>query len=153
VRKEQSEWRHIHGTDLNHVSNSNVNSEGQRQLMSAACSIVLRRDLSLNKRLYIWLLGPSDEAEKQAEYFQLHTLSTLTEALAGDMAEATLPAETKDMNTPFKVYIALLDKWEIGYPLSEALALRALETLRDGIETLKGSNDATFRIQGNDVGG
>lgn len=120
--------------------------------MLAACSIVLRRDLSLNKRLYIWLLGPSDEAEKQTDYFHSHALSTLTEALAGDMTEATLPAQTRDMNTPFKVYIALLDKWEIGYPLSEALALRALETLRGGIETLNRSSDATIRAQGSDVG-
>jgi len=46
-------------------------------LMRAAISVVLRRDLSLNRRLYSWLLGPDDKSEKQIEYLKTNALELL----------------------------------------------------------------------------
>jgi hypothetical protein len=92
-----------------------------------------------------------DDPAKQASYFQEHGLSTLTEALAADMTSVSIDPSDRDPNLPFKIYVALLDKWEIGYPLSERLALRALHTLETGVEMLLGSTDVVVRAQGDDV--
>jgi hypothetical protein len=61
--------------------------------------------------LYLWLLGPVDDPARQAFYFQEHALPTLTEALAADMASVTINPADRDPNLPFKIYVALMDKW------------------------------------------
>lgn len=50
-------------------------------LMRAATGVVLRRDLSLNRRLFSWLLGPEESTEKQGEYYRKYTLGLLVETL------------------------------------------------------------------------
>jgi hypothetical protein len=40
---------------------------------------------------------------------------------------AGVPIDPDSQIRPFKIFIALLDKTEIGYPLSEALAFDALK--------------------------
>jgi hypothetical protein len=55
--------------------------EDRKTLMRAATAVVLRRDLSLNRRLYTWLLGPAEKSEQQIEYFKNHALGLLKETL------------------------------------------------------------------------
>lgn len=50
-------------------------------LMRAATGVVLRRDLSLNRRLYTWLLGPDDKSENQSIYLRQHALQLLSTTL------------------------------------------------------------------------
>lgn len=50
-------------------------------LMKAAVGVVLRRDLSLNRRLYTWLLGPDEKSEVQSEYLRQHALQLLSSTL------------------------------------------------------------------------
>ena len=50
-------------------------------LMRAATSVVLRRDLALNRRLYAWLLGPSESTQAQIEYYKVHSLELLRSTL------------------------------------------------------------------------
>lgn len=50
-------------------------------LMRAAISVVLRRDLSLNRRLYTWLLGPDEKSEHQSSYLHEHSLKLLKSTL------------------------------------------------------------------------
>lgn len=50
-------------------------------LMRAASSVVLRRDLSLNRRLYTWLLGADEKSEIQVQYFRTHSLELLAATL------------------------------------------------------------------------
>ena len=50
-------------------------------LMKAAISVVLRRDLSLNRRLYTWLLGPDEKSEVQSAYLRQHALQLLSSTL------------------------------------------------------------------------
>ena len=47
-------------------------------LMRAATGVVLRRDLSLNRRLYSWLLGHDDKSEAQVAYLKEHALDLLS---------------------------------------------------------------------------
>lgn len=50
-------------------------------LMRAATGVVLRRDLSLNRRLYTWLLGTEEKSEAQMAYLKEHALDLLTATL------------------------------------------------------------------------
>jgi hypothetical protein len=50
-------------------------------LIKSACGIVLRRDLSLNKRLYGWFLGNEEESEKQMDRFRSVGLDLVRAAL------------------------------------------------------------------------
>ena len=50
-------------------------------LMRAATGVVLRRDLSLNRRLYTWLLGSDEKSEVQIMYFRENALGLLKSTL------------------------------------------------------------------------
>ena len=50
-------------------------------LMRAATGVVLRRDLSLNRRLYTWLLGSDEKAENQIAYLKDNALELLSSTL------------------------------------------------------------------------
>jgi hypothetical protein len=47
-----------------------AHKEDQTILMRAATGVVLRRDLSLNRRLCTWLLGPEEKSEMQMAYLR-----------------------------------------------------------------------------------
>ncbi|KAJ8503598.1 hypothetical protein ONZ45_g10714 [Pleurotus djamor] len=98
-------------------------------LMRAATGVVLRRDLSLNRRLYTWLLGPDEKSDHQLAYFKAHALDLLTRTLKEEMMT---PSADYMESRPFKIFISLLDKWEVGAALTEVLvydAFRAIKTL------------------------
>ena len=59
----------------------NARTEDRAILMRAACSVVLRRDLALNRRLYTWLLGPEEGSENQSLYFHKNALDLLKSTL------------------------------------------------------------------------
>lgn len=102
-------------------------------LTRAALGVVLRRDLSLSRRLYTWLMGPAPTAEdasaNPSKYFQEQGLGLVVESLRLDMMADQVNAVV-ERQRPFKVFIALLDKWEIGGPLSRALSLDAFRALK-----------------------
>lgn len=50
-------------------------------IMRAAISVVLRRDLALNRRLYTWLLGTDEKSEAQVAYFKEYALDLLCTTL------------------------------------------------------------------------
>lgn len=50
-------------------------------LMRAATGVVLRRDLSLNRRLYTWLLGPDEKSDQQISYLKQNALELLCSTL------------------------------------------------------------------------
>jgi len=56
-------------------------AEDRTILMRAATSVVLRRDLSLNRRLYSWLLGSDEKSDQQINYLQEHALELLKSTL------------------------------------------------------------------------
>lgn len=50
-------------------------------LMKSASAVVLRKDMSLNRRLYAWLLGPDEHLEQQIEHFHEYGKSAIVSAL------------------------------------------------------------------------
>ncbi|KDQ63058.1 hypothetical protein JAAARDRAFT_53285 [Jaapia argillacea MUCL 33604] len=101
-------------------------------LMRAAAGVVLRRDLSLNRRLYTWLLGPEEDTQHQLDFFKANSLDLLKSTLREEMFS---PSMEYPESRPFKIFISLLDKWEIGASLTEGLVYDAFKALRNSLES------------------
>lgn len=67
--------------------------EDQILLMRAVTGVVLRRDLSLSRRLYTWLLGSSESSESQIEHLEENGLELLREALKVSSHPSSLSRE------------------------------------------------------------
>ncbi|RDX51932.1 hypothetical protein OH76DRAFT_1400831 [Lentinus brumalis] len=111
-------------------------------LMRAATSVVLRRDLALNRRLFAWLLGPGEGSQAQTEYYMEHSLELLRSTLRDEMFN---PSQEYSQSRPFKIFISLLDKFEIGLPLTEVLVYDAFKALRRALDSgPEASDDLTM---------
>ncbi|GLB43530.1 putative dopey, N-terminal [Lyophyllum shimeji] len=111
-------------------------------LMRAATGVVLRRDLSLNRRLYTWLLGSDEKSEHQLEYLKTNALDLLHSTLKNEMFS---PSGEYSESRPFKIFISLLDKWEIGAPLSQILVYDAFKAIKNLVEhPSDGGEDVTM---------
>lgn len=66
---------------LDSLAVKNARPEDRTILMRAACSVLLRRDLALNRRLYSWLLGPEEGSEHQSLYLHQNALDLLKSTL------------------------------------------------------------------------
>lgn len=60
-------------------------------LMRAATCVVLRRDLTLNRRISKWLLGPDEKSEQQIAYLREHGLELLRSTLKVSTAFFQIP--------------------------------------------------------------
>jgi hypothetical protein len=87
-------------------------------LLRATAGVVLQRDISLSRRVYIWLLGSGDTSEQQIYYFKQNGHDQLAALLQLDMAAGDLRS--------YRIFLALMDKWEVGALLGEQLALSAI---------------------------
>ncbi|KAJ1968800.1 hypothetical protein IWQ62_001022 [Dispira parvispora] len=94
-------------------------------LIEAAVEVILRRDMSLNRRLYLWFLSASESRQDKQDYFHRHALKPLTEALRGKFTQDTTDLVT--LQSPYRILISLLDRSEIGVPLVGSLLLDALD--------------------------
>ncbi|XP_053420170.1 protein dopey-2 isoform X2 [Nycticebus coucang] len=101
-------------------------------ILSAATQTLLRRDMSLNRRLYAWLLGSdikgntvvpdseiSNSYEDQSSYFfEKYSKDLLVESLAEILHQKFLDADIEERHhaylKPFRILVSLLDKPEIG---------------------------------------
>ncbi|NWZ96558.1 DOP1 protein, partial [Nesospiza acunhae] len=115
------------------------------RILSAALHVVLRRDMSLNRRLYAWLLGfdnngalvgprstrHSNPEEHATYYFNTFSKEMLVQAMVGILQvngqgeESTLMQELK----PFRILISLLDKPELGPAILEDVLIEVFRTL------------------------
>ncbi|XP_026868324.2 protein dopey-1 isoform X2 [Electrophorus electricus] len=108
------------------------------RMLSAALHVVLRRDMSLNRRLYAWLLGPrntrlSNPEEHASHYFNTYSKDMLVQAMVGILQgrvrggeeESALMHELK----PFRILISLLDKPELGPAILEDVLIEVFRTL------------------------
>ncbi|CAG8458839.1 9044_t:CDS:10 [Racocetra persica] len=101
-------------------------------LMKSATSVVLRKDMSLNRRLYAWLLGPDDHIEQQIDHFQVYAKSAVVSALKGSFFMDA--ADLGDAQRPYKILISLMDKWEIGQPIVQELFIDVLWSLKNHVD-------------------
>lgn len=116
------------------VLQTRVKSSDLELLLKSAVGVVIRRDMSLNRRLWAWLLGPEPavpETEQahdasgappeqqhadlstRTRYFEEHGLPSLTRALL-DMIEDVESSSVSERARPYRICLSLMDRWEIG---------------------------------------
>ncbi|KAK1636936.1 Dopey, N-terminal-domain-containing protein [Colletotrichum phormii] len=115
------------------VLQTNVKSGDLELLLRAAAGVVIRRDMSLNRRLWAWFLGPDPgpgESESGIEspsstdhhnsyfasktsYFEDHGLQPLTRALLS-MIHVDRDSSPAERARPYRICLSLMDRWEIG---------------------------------------
>ncbi|KAK4176308.1 Dopey, N-terminal-domain-containing protein [Triangularia setosa] len=103
-------------------------------LLRAAVGVTVRRDMSLNRRLWSWLLGPEPAASAEHEgtlesptsvttqphffssrtnYFEEFGLQPLTRALLS-MIKSEAGNNPSERARPYRICLSLMDRWEIG---------------------------------------
>lgn len=120
------------------------------RLVAAAASVVSRRDMSLNRRLWAWFLGPeptsseagdqfaspvsekhnasADSSAHQAAFFSRYGLEALTNSVLRMInRRSTLPS---DRARPFRVCLSLMDRWEVGGLIVPEIFIPALQSVQ-----------------------
>lgn len=136
------------------VIKSLISTEDRKLLIFKCCQTTLNKDMSLNRRIWNWLLGftssgqgavtsttaGSGEVSKDQvnsnEYFRKNGLQPLLDSLEDHTHKA------EDLVTAFKICITFLDKWEIGslvVPEVFIKLLLAAQTFSDNESVMKAS--------------
>lgn len=133
------------------VLQAKVKPDDMELLLRAAVGVVTRRDMSLNRRLWAWFLGPepaNQDHEAGAEtpgspfggnqgdlasrtsYFEDYGLHPLIRALLSmiDTASDSSPAER---TRPFRICLSLMDRWEIGGLVVPEIFLPVISSVQD----------------------
>ncbi|XP_024938328.1 protein dopey-1 homolog isoform X2 [Cephus cinctus] len=106
------------------VHNSQLSRNDMVSLLTAALVTILRRDMSLNRRLFAWLLGTEVNTsilkkktspaavEASANYFEMYSKDMLIQAIKSTLK--TVCEETPHDLKPCRILVSLLDKPDIG---------------------------------------
>jgi hypothetical protein len=125
-----------------------VRAEDMDRLVSSAAQVLLRREMSLNRRLWSWLLGPDSKANEtdgaqngsqtlepkqtvdegandQLKYFSLYGRKPLERCILASFARnAKSPVQRAQ---PFRICLSLMDRWEIGGSIIPQIFVPAIE--------------------------
>lgn len=138
------------------VYQSSVISEDLDLLVSCAVGVVLRRDMSLNRRLWSWFLGSETQADVNGDtapqspdepkkamsgtvdenqgtgssmYFFEHGSDPLVRSLQSMISRnSLLPSERA---RPFRIALSLMDRWEIGGSVVTSVFLSLLRSVQE----------------------
>lgn len=121
------------------------------RLIGAATGVVARRDMSLNRRLWSWFLGPqannaADEQETSMSpdssrdkhnqrsspamaYFEQYGVGTLRQCILQMLGER--PQQPAKRARPFRICLSLMDRWEIGSAIVPSIFLPAMENIHE----------------------
>ncbi|KXT16410.1 hypothetical protein AC579_5135 [Pseudocercospora musae] len=133
------------------VLQEKVASEDLDRLVLAAIQVILRRDMGLNRRLWSWFLGPEPKeqpessqpsspqltrktfeesrANQQLRYFTKYGKDSLERCII-KMLQSSADDVTQK-SRPFRICLALMDRWEIGGLLVPKVFLPAMRSLHD----------------------
>ncbi|KAM3457386.1 hypothetical protein MY3296_001128 [Beauveria thailandica] len=119
-------------------------------LLKSAVGVVIRREMSLNRRLWAWLLGPEPAVpdnenahdvsgapteqqhaylSSRTQYFEEHGLAALTRALLG-MIEDAESSSVPERARPYRICLSLMDRWEIGGLVVPEIFLPVVESVQ-----------------------
>ncbi|KAK8048888.1 hypothetical protein PG994_010618 [Apiospora phragmitis] len=133
------------------VLQKRVTTEDLELLLCAAAGVVTRRDMSLNRRLWAWFLGPDPSSHEQetgvespttpseqqqaflttkTSYFEEYGLQPLTSALLSMIRSASNKNPTERAR-PYRICLSLMDRWEIGGLVVPEIFLPVIKSVRD----------------------
>ncbi|OQE26848.1 hypothetical protein PENSTE_c005G09638 [Penicillium steckii] len=121
-------------------------------LIIAAVGVVTRRDMSLNRRLWAWFLGPEPSSDRtsvdgrklssettrssgnskelsQSQYFSRVGLQPLVNGLLSMIKHA--PSAPSERTKPFRIALSLMDRWEIGGHIVPAVFLPTIRSVQE----------------------
>ncbi|PIG89158.1 protein dopey [Aspergillus arachidicola] len=134
------------------ILQSRITVDDLQRLLIAAVGVVARRDMSLNRRLWAWLLGPdpandrtsfearnsiSENADastgsgqelSQSEYFRQFGLEPLVRGLLEMIGQKTVVPSEK--TRPFRISLSLMDRWEVGGHIVTAVFLPIIRNVQ-----------------------
>lgn len=121
-------------------------------LVAAAAAVVVRREMSLNRRLWTWFLGPEassgpddstpsspdssptgtparnhDLKLSQTDYFERYGLAPLISSVLKWVVDDSLKPPEKAR--PFRICLSLMDRWEVGGLVIPQIFLPAMESV------------------------
>lgn len=137
------------------VLQERVDKKDLERLVAAAAGVVARRDMSLNRRLWAWFLGPdpntgdgnstvtsptqektpdsSDPATYHAAFFSRYGQEALTSSVLKIInRQSKAPAERA---RPLRICLSLMDRWEVGGLIVPEIFLPALQSVQLYSET------------------
>ena len=144
------------------VLQARVKPDDMELLLCAAVGVVTRRDMSLNRRLWAWFLGPEPANQEQdtgaetpnspsgrnqgdlgskTNYFEEYGLQSLTGALLS-MIHSASGSSPSERSRPFRICLSLMDRWEIGGLVVPEIFLPVISSVRNFKH--KASNKAEF---------
>ena len=124
-------------------------------ILSAALETLLKRDVSLNRRLYAWLLGlqvnrsylathlprSSVSSSEDCSYFESYTKAHLLSALRQILTRASMAAKHSskaESVLPYRLLRILMDKQEVGEYIVREILLDVVSCLKQQVEILGG---------------
>ncbi|KAJ5662078.1 uncharacterized protein N7477_009694 [Penicillium maclennaniae] len=137
-------------------------------LIISAVGVVARRDMSLNRRLWSWFLGPEPANERssidgrkfssetarsssidggelsQSQYFSRVGLQPLVNGLLKMIKQAS--RSPSERTKPFRISLSLMDRWEIGGYIVPAVFLPTMHSVQEFEKVApKGHFEEVFR--------
>lgn len=136
------------------ILQNQVVSQDLDLLVTAALSVVLKRDMSLNRRLWSWFVGREDKRDESTDlqtaatgiiaspispqtmtsipskqdYFTEYGLKSVVRSLEKMLSkQAAVPVERA---RPFRIMLSLMDRWVIGRQPVDALFIPAMRDLQ-----------------------
>lgn len=121
-----------------------VGSEDLDRLITAVMQVLLRREMSLNRRLWSWFLGPEPKTDgtesrqsgreeatenhdaAQFRYFSRFGQAPLERCLLNMFQSG--PSNPAERARPFRICLSLMDRWEIGGSIIPRIFLPALRS-------------------------
>ncbi|OQE47150.1 hypothetical protein PENCOP_c001G06641 [Penicillium coprophilum] len=134
------------------ILQSKIAASDLRTLVIAAVGVVTRRDMSLNRRLWAWFLGPDSPNDSssmddrkfstdtagsasvdgneltQSQYFSRVGLQPLVTGLLDMIKQA--PSTPSGRTKPFRIALSLMDRWEIGGYIVPAVFLPTVRSVQ-----------------------
>jgi len=140
-------------------------------VLTAAINVVLRRDMSLNRRLYAWLIGTDangvpinvaastassaaetgslerQDSDMNMDYFEQHSKAFLVQAVKRSLSSDAGEDQKSPLKLrPFKILMSLLDKPEIGSAILEDIFLDVLRCIYRECVTKGGDHCARSKL-------
>ncbi|KAK1903528.1 Protein dopey-2 [Dissostichus eleginoides] len=137
-----------------------LSQEEMTAVVSAASLTLLRRDMSLNRRLYAWLLGTDKKGamvaphptlsatseEHTTFYFNTYSRDFLVQALINILKQKDVESDPENVIghlKPFRIIISLLDKPEIGPVVLNSVLLEVVRAFYSYCREMVGEESIT----------
>uniref|UniRef100_A0A8C2B9N4 DOP1 leucine zipper like protein B n=1 Tax=Cyprinus carpio TaxID=7962 RepID=A0A8C2B9N4_CYPCA len=145
-----------------------LNQDEMISVVSAASLTLLRRDMSLNRRLYAWILGldikggmvAADSSrfnsveEYTAFYFSTHSRELLVQAVVNILKQKDIEANPDNLIEylrPFRIIISLLDKSEIGPLVLSDVLLEVVRAFYIYCKVMLGEDNLNSSLSGSQL--